>query len=154
MRKMFALAKLVATYLYVGLLPKMPGTWGSIFALPLAWVLYQLGQPIYWIGLLIVTLLGIWASGIYSQRVGKEDPDEVVIDEVAGILTVFLFVKPTPVNLILGLILFRVIDILKPPPVDRLEKLPHGVGIMLDDIAAGILAGLILLAVEKVLNLG
>ena len=146
---MFELARCIATYCYIGLLPKMPGTWGSIFALPLAWVLYKLGNIPYWVAFISITLIGIWASKVYSERVKKEDPDEVVIDEVAGILTVFLFVKPTPLMLVLGLVLFRVIDILKPPPIGWFEKLPHGVGIMVDDLLAGVLTGLILLFVEK-----
>ncbi|HID79437.1 MAG TPA: phosphatidylglycerophosphatase A [Aquifex aeolicus] len=151
---MFAIAKLVATYLYVGLLPKMPGTWGSIFALPLAWFLYQWGITTYLVGLATVTLLGIWASEIYSKSVGNEDPDEVVIDEVAGILTVFLFIKPTPLSWVLGLILFRVVDILKPPPINWVEKIPYGVGIMADDLLAGVLVGVILFAVERIFGFG
>ena len=146
---MFQIAKFISTYFYVGLLPKMPGTWGSIFALPLAWVLYKLGNTAYWFGFLLITLLGVWSSKVYSEAVKKEDPDEVVIDEVAGILTVFLFVKPTPLNLILALILFRVIDITKPPPINYFERIPHGIGIMIDDILAGLLTGLILLGFNK-----
>ncbi len=146
---MFEIARCIATYCYIGLLPKMPGTWGSIFAVPLAWVLYKLGNTPYWVAFIFTTLIGIWASKVYSESVRNEDPDEVVIDEVAGILTVFLFVKPTPLMLVLGLVLFRVIDILKPPPIRWFEKIPHGVGIMIDDILAGILTGLILLFVEK-----
>lgn len=148
---MFRLASLIATYFYIGRLPKMPGTWGSLFALPLAWALYQLGTVPYLLGFLTVSLLGVWASKVYSQRVGKEDPDEVVIDEVAGILAVYLFVKPTPLMLLLGGLLFRVIDITKPPPVNYLERLPHGVGIMADDIAAGVLTGLILYAGQRII---
>ena len=128
----------------------MPGTWGSLFALPLAWALYQMGTIPYLFGFLTVSLLGVWASKVYSERVGKEDPDEVVIDEVAGILAVYLFVKPTPLMLLLGGLLFRVIDITKPPPVNYLERLPHGVGIMADDIAAGLLTGLILYALQRI----
>ena len=146
---MLKLAKCFATYCYIGLLPKMPGTWGSIFAIPLAWTLYQLGKVPYAVAFILVTLLGIWASKVYSESVGNGDPDEVVIDEVAGILTVFFFAKPTPLMLLLGLVLFRVIDILKPPPIGWFEKIPHGVGIMIDDILAGVLTGLILLLVEK-----
>jgi phosphatidylglycerophosphatase A len=66
---------------------------------------------------------------------------------VAGILTVFLIVPPQPWSLIAGFILFRLIDITKPFPIDKLEKLPYGVGIMLDDIAAGAVTGFILYAV-------
>ena len=152
---MFQIAKFISTYFYVGLLPKMPGTWGSIFALPLAWVLYKLGSTTYWVAFLLITLLGVWSSKVYSESVGKEDPDEVVIDEVAGILTVFLLVKPTPLNLLLGLTLFRLIDITKPPPINYFERIPHGVGIMVDDILAGLLTGLILFAFNKFFpNLG
>ena len=149
---MFEIAKFIATYLYIGLLPKMPGTWGSIFALPLAWLLYKMGNIPYWVTFIGLTLLGTWACKVYSERVGKEDPDEVVIDEVVGILAVFLFVKPTPLNLLLGLLLFRVIDILKPPPINYLERIPHGIGIMADDLLAGVLTGVILWAVESFLN--
>ena len=146
---MLKLAKCLATYCYIGLLPKMPGTWGSIFAIPLAWFLYQLGKIPYVVAFILLTLLGIWASKVYSERVGNEDPDEVVIDEVAGILSVFFFVKPDPLTLFLSLILFRIIDIFKPPPIGILEKIPYGVGIMVDDILAGILTGILLLLLER-----
>ena len=146
---MFSFAKCFASYCYVGFLPKAPGTWGSLFALPLAYVLYQLGIVPYAVAFLAITLLGIWSSKVYSERVGEEDPDEVVIDEVVGILAVFFFVKPTPLGLVLAFFLFRFFDILKPPPVNWLERFPHGFGIMLDDIGAGILTGLTLWGIEK-----
>jgi phosphatidylglycerophosphatase A len=146
---MFSFAKCFASYCYVGFLPKAPGTWGSLFALPLAYILYKLGIVPYTVAYLLITFLGIWSSKIYSERVNKEDPDEVVIDEVAGILTVFFFVKPNPYSLVLAFFLFRFFDILKPPPVNWLEKLPHGVGIMLDDIAAGVLTGITLWGLSK-----
>lgn len=151
---MFWFAKLFSTYFYTGLLPKMPGTWGSLFALPLAWFLYNLGITTYLLSYLFVTLLGVWSSKIYSEAVGNEDPDEVVIDEVAGILTVFFLVKPSPLNLILALLLFRLIDITKPPPINYVEKIPHGIGIMADDILAGLLTGFLLLLVNRFLPVG
>jgi len=141
-------SKCIATYCFVGLLPKAPGTWGSIFALPLAWILHKFGFPIYGLVFSLLTILGIWASHIYSQSVGKDDPDEVVIDEVAGILMVYFFIQPTPVNLILGVILFRILDILKPPPIGWFEKLGGGLGIMADDIVAGLITGLILYSLQ------
>jgi phosphatidylglycerophosphatase A len=147
---MFSFAKCFASYCYIGFLPKAPGTWGSLFALPLAYILYKLGLVPYIVAYLVITLLGIWSSKVYSERVNKEDPDEVVIDEVAGILTAFFFVKPTLYSLVLALILFRFFDILKPPPVNWLERLPHGIGIMLDDIAAGVLTGITLLIISKI----
>ncbi|NPB05897.1 MAG: phosphatidylglycerophosphatase A [Aquificae bacterium] len=138
------LAKLLATWFFVGLLPKAPGTWGSAAALPLAWALWKLGPLFYAAFTALLFLLGTWASGLYAERSKKEDPDEVVVDEVVGILTVFFFVQPTPVNLLFGLLLFRFFDVLKPPPVSWFEKLGGGWGIMADDAAAGVLAGLVL----------
>jgi len=148
---LYKLAKCIATYCFVGLLPKMPGTWGSIFALPLAWALYKAGTTWYLVGYNLITALGIISSHLYSKSAGKEDPDEVVIDEVAGILTVFLIVPPEPWSLLAGLILFRLIDILKPFPINKLEKLPYGIGIVVDDIAAGAVAGFVLYAVWRFL---
>jgi phosphatidylglycerophosphatase A len=149
---LFKLSKFFATYLFVGLLPKAPGTWGSFFALPLAWLLYKLGTFWYIVLYDLITALGIVSSYIYSKGVGKEDPDEVVIDEVAGILTVFLIVEPSALNLFLGFLLFRLLDITKPFPINRLEKLPYGVGIMVDDIAAGFLTGLLLWGVDRLIS--
>jgi phosphatidylglycerophosphatase A len=148
---LFKLAKCFATYCYIGLLPKMPGTWGSIFALPLAWLLYKAGTVWYLVAYNLITILGIIASYIYSKEVGKEDPDEVVIDEVAGILTVFLIAPFNLWSAIAGLILFRLIDITKPFPINELEKLPYGVGIMVDDILAGAVAGFLLYAAWRFL---
>jgi len=138
------LHKLIATYFFIGYLPKAPGTWGSLFALPLVWILYKLGIIYLVAALVLITLVGIWASHKTSIELKSEDPDEVVIDEVAGILVTFLFVKPLPVNLFLGFLLFRLIDITKPFPIKFFEKLPYGIGIMVDDIIAGLYSGAIL----------
>jgi len=138
------LHKLIATYFFIGYLPKAPGTWGSLFALPLVWILYKLGIIYLVAALVLITSVGIWASHKTSIELKSEDPDEVVIDEVAGILVTFLFVKPLPVNLFLGFLLFRLIDITKPFPIKFFEKLPYGIGIMVDDIIAGLYSGAIL----------
>ncbi len=143
------LHKLIATYFFAGYLPKAPGTWGSLFALPLVWFLHKLNLTYYVATLLLITSVGIWASYKTSSELGKEDPDEVVIDEVAGILVTFLFVKPTFLSLLLGFILFRLVDITKPFPIKKIEKIPYGVGIMVDDLLAGVYAGLILVLLNK-----
>jgi len=143
------LHKLIATYFFVGYLPKAPGTWGSLFALPLAWFLNKLNLTYYVAILLFITSVGIWASYKTASELGNEDPDEVVIDEVAGILVTFLFVKPTFLSLLLGFILFRLVDITKPFPIKKIEKIPYGVGIMVDDLLAGVYTGLILVLLNK-----
>ena len=87
------------------------------------------------------------AEKIYN----KEDPGEVVIDEVVGYLVTMAFIAPTAVNIVLGFLLFRALDILKPFPCRRLEKIHGGYGIVLDDVAAGVWANLLLVAINNVL---
>jgi phosphatidylglycerophosphatase A len=122
-----------------------PGTYGSVAAMLLWFLAAHLLQPTHlalWtaIAALIVTLIGIPASTIVARESGREDPGHVVIDEVAGQLIALIAVAPDWPHAILSLLLFRVFDILKPPPVRQLERLPTGTGIMLDDVAAGLLA--------------
>jgi phosphatidylglycerophosphatase A len=87
-----------------------------------------------------VTLIGIPASTIVARESGREDPGHVVIDEVAGQLIALIALPSVPGYAALGLFLFRFFDILKPWPIRRLEALPEGTGIMMDDVAAGLLA--------------
>jgi phosphatidylglycerophosphatase A len=96
---------------------------------------------------LIATLIGIPAATQVARSLGKKDPQFVVIDEVAGQLITLIAVPVTWKTFLAGFILFRVFDIVKPPPVRQLEKLPGGTGIVLDDVAAGLYA----LAVMQIL---
>jgi phosphatidylglycerophosphatase A len=96
---------------------------------------------------LIATLIGIPAATQVARSFGKKDPQFVVIDEVAGQLITLIAVPVTWKTFLAGFILFRVFDIVKPPPVRQLEKLPGGTGIVLDDVAAGLYA----LAVMQIL---
>jgi phosphatidylglycerophosphatase A len=101
------------------------------------------------------TFVGIWAAGLMCRESGQQDPSEVVIDEVAGQLFA-LIAAPEPANwkyVLAALILFRTLDILKPPPVNTLERLHGGAGVMLDDVAAGIIACSVLQVVHR-LNVG
>jgi phosphatidylglycerophosphatase A len=88
----------------------------------------------------LVTLIGIPAAGIVARESGREDPGFVVVDEVAGQWIALIGVRPDWAHALLALALFRLFDIWKPWPVRRLEQLPGGWGIMLDDVAAGALA--------------
>ena len=145
----------VATFGGIGFLPLGPGTWASIATAALWWlaarqldpVFLLLGTPV--LGAL-VAVVGTSASTVVARESGKEDPSHVVIDEVAGQLLTFI-AAPTAVNwkyVLAGLILFRALDIIKPPPVRQLEKLPGGLGIMMDDVAAGLIAAAVLLAIH------
>jgi phosphatidylglycerophosphatase A len=141
------LGVLVATFFGVGWAPVVPGTFGSLPGLALAWGLTAAAGP--WAvvaGLVVVVAVGTWAADAAARHLGQSDPGPVVIDEVAGQMLTLLFVPPTWQALTLGFLLFRVLDILKPFPAGALERLPGGVGIMADDLAAAIYGNLLLQA--------
>jgi phosphatidylglycerophosphatase A len=89
---------------------------------------------------LVITLIGIPASTIVAREAGREDPGFVVIDEVAGQWIALIVMRPDWTHAAIALVLFRLFDIWKPWPIRRLEALPEGTGIMMDDVAAGVLA--------------
>jgi phosphatidylglycerophosphatase A len=138
-------ATLVATFLGIGRCKPGPGTWGSAAAVLLCWLLTHLVVP-QWQTLSIVSLaalsiaIGIPAATSISRAYSNKDPQFVVIDEVAGQLIALIAVPLSWKSLLAGFILFRVFDIVKPPPVRQLERLPEGTGIVLDDVGAGIYA--------------
>lgn len=131
---------LLATGLGVGYLPRMPGTWGSVLGLGLAGALAALSWWQYGCVLVTLVLLGIWAAERYRQRVGVDDPQVVVIDEVVGVLLVLWGQPWSWTTVLLGFAAFRLFDIWKPWPVRTLERLPGGIGIVADDLAAGVYA--------------
>lgn len=155
----------VGTFFGAGLLKPGPGTWGSVAA-----TLLWFGGAIYvwrhaalpyeeglvWggfalltiIAVLLATVIGIPAATIVARESGREDPGHVVIDEVAGQWLTLAVARPDWPHALLALGLFRLFDITKPWPIRRLEALPEGWGIMLDDLAAGLLGAVVLLVVE------
>jgi phosphatidylglycerophosphatase A len=140
-------AWVVGTWFGTGLLKPGPGTYGSVAAV-LLWALAVLafhpGRMALAVGTglaaLLVTLVGIPAATIVARESGREDPGFVVVDEVAGQWIALIAVRPDWRYAVLALVLFRLFDIWKPWPIRRLEQLPEGTGIMLDDVAAGVLA--------------
>ncbi len=130
----------VATLGGVGLLPGAPGTWGSVAALPLWWGLSHLGLWIYLGVWLLLVAAGWWAAPRAAELLGGRDHPAVVIDEAAGQLLTLAGVPPSWGTALLGLTLFRLLDILKPWPLKELETLPGGWGVMADDLAAAALA--------------
>jgi len=138
-------AKVTATFFGAGLLKPGPGTWGSV-ATVLLWAAMSWFLPPgirTWATILaavLVTLIGIPAATLVARASGLKDPQFVVIDEVAGQLVTLIAVPLAWKTFLVGLILFRVFDILKPPPVRQLERLPEGTGIVVDDLGAGLYA--------------
>jgi len=137
----------LGTFFGAGLLQPGPGTYGSVAALLLWYAAAHVLQPTFAslaigtaFAALLVTLAGIPASTIVARESGRKDPGMVVVDEVAGQLIALIAVAPDWRHAVISLMLFRLFDILKPPPVRQLERLPEGTGIMMDDVAAGLLA--------------
>ncbi len=147
---------LLATWFGAGLLPKAPGTWGSAAALPFAWVIADWGGALALaLATLAVFCVGCWAADAYVREVGGEDPGPVVIDEVAGQWLTLLVVAPDPLLYMLGFAFFRIADIFKPWPASWADRrLKGGIGIMLDDIFAGIYAAAALYGVHQMINRG
>jgi phosphatidylglycerophosphatase A len=137
----------VATFFGAGLLKPGPGTYGSVAAVLLwayAVLVFHPGRMELEVGTalaaLAATLVGIPAATIVAREAGREDPGFVVIDEVAGQWIALIAVRPDWRHALFALLLFRLFDIWKPWPIRKLEALPGGTGIMLDDVAAGALA--------------
>lgn len=142
---MTRLAVLVATVAGCGYFPIAPGTAGSAAGLVVYLLVWWSGSPLVEAGLIALTFaVGTWAATHAERFFGGIDPGAVVIDEVVGMLVTLAFVSVGWSGAIAGFFLFRVFDVIKPYPADRLEKLHGGVGIMADDVMAGIYANLTL----------
>ena len=138
-------ATLIASYFYVGFIPVIPGTFGSLAAFTLYFALISLNQwRLYVLGVTLICAIGVWAANRVEADSKIVDPSFVVIDEVAGQLITLFLIPFSWIYLLAGFLLFRAFDILKPFPARRAEELPGGWGIMLDDIFAGIYANLFL----------
>ncbi len=135
-------ATFIATFGGAGLLPKAPGSWGSLAALPFGWLILEtLGWQGVLVASLVVALLGWWASQVVLTRTGLKDPGAIVIDEVAGQLLCLAVVQADLWHFAVAFATFRVMDILKPFPANLADrKLCGGFGVMADDIVAGLYA--------------
>ena len=142
----------IATWFGCGLVPKAPGTAGTIGAVPLYLLASRGGRTGVAFTAIAVTLVGVWAASVVARELHKKDPQLVVVDEVAGLLVTMLPVTvPTWRSVAIGFVLFRLLDVVKPWPVRRLESLPAGWGIVLDDVGAGALGALIMIGLQPTL---
>ncbi len=136
---------LLATFFGSGRLPKSPGTWGTLATIPLWYVLAQLHAIPYMVVVLLLCVAAILIAQAYENMTSTHDSKEIVIDEVVGFLITMTWLPLTWQSLIAGFILFRIVDIVKPPPIRQLDqKVKGGVGVVIDDIAAGIVCNIIL----------
>jgi phosphatidylglycerophosphatase A len=143
---------LVATWFGAGLLPVAPGTWGSLAALPLGWIIAdRWGTAGLLLAAAIVFVAGCWASGVVVASSGLKDAPSIVVDEVAAQWLVLAVAPLDGVAYVLGFLLFRIADILKPWPASWADRrVAGGLGVMIDDViaalyAAGLLAALLML---------
>jgi len=139
----------VATFFGAGRLRPGPGTWGSLATVLLWWLLAShlpaaARIPVILILIVVVVAVGIPAATLEERASGRKDPNYIVIDEVAGQLVALIACPMKWQALLAGFILFRGFDVTKPPPVRRLERLPEGTGIMVDDLGAGAYALIVL----------
>ena len=133
------LALFIATCAYVGHVPVAPGTFGSAAGLVLLWAVRVLGSSALEIAVVSVLLvLGVWSATITERISGRIDPGIVVIDEVVGMIVTMVFIPASAFSIVAGFLVFRALDILKPWPARRLERLPGGAGIMADDVMAAV----------------
>ncbi len=136
--------KAFLTFFYSGLLPKMPGTWGSILGAIFGYIIIKyLGFQTLFLLTILITVVAIKEIDKYEREVGIHDSSEIVIDEVAGVWLAFCISGATAIQLVLGLIFFRVFDIWKPSVIGRIDRdIKGGLGVMGDDLIAGVFAGI------------
>jgi len=129
-----------------GLARKAPGTLGTLAAVPVYWLFAQAGTAIYSVLTLVVMVAGVWICGQAAEKLGEHDFGGIVWDEIAGLLITMALVPFSWQALVAGFLLFRLFDIVKPWPIRWADRrVQGGFGIMLDDVLAGVIAGLLLL---------
>jgi phosphatidylglycerophosphatase A len=139
------LATLLATGLGVGLARFAPGTFGALWGLPLAWACGWLPPVAQAAAIVVLFLASVPVCTAAARHLGGKDPGAIVLDEIASLPVVFFMVPADDWNwklALAGFLLHRIFDITKPPPARQLERLPEGLGIMADDFAAAVYAGL------------
>ncbi|HEU5077466.1 MAG TPA: phosphatidylglycerophosphatase A [Polyangiaceae bacterium] len=144
-------SRLIATWFGCGNAPIAPGTVGCLGTLPLHFALKAMGPHVYFVAAVASVAAGVWAAQRSAVALGEKDPQSVVIDEVAGtLISMGLCQGRSLKTQFLALALFRVLDIVKPGIIDTAQRLkPQGVGIMADDVLAGIVAGVLARLVSR-----
>jgi phosphatidylglycerophosphatase A len=142
----------IATCAHVGYVPLAPGTWGSAVGLVIYYVVRrQESIPIELAVIAVVFIIGLWAATEAEHHFGGIDPGPVVIDEVIGMLITLALHPVNVTGAIAGFLIFRVLDVVKPWPARRLELLPGGFGVVLDDVMAGVYGNLMMWGLIRLL---
>jgi phosphatidylglycerophosphatase A len=134
-----------ATLFGIGNIAKAPGTWGTLVTLPFCYLLMQFGSLIYMFITLILTIYAIFAADLYEQQASSHDAKQIVIDESVGILITLVMLPVTWQTFLFGFAAFRLLDIVKPFPISYFDKkVPRGLGVVADDVVAGVLCNILL----------
>lgn len=142
--------QMTATWFGCGKAPFAPGTIGTLGALPLVWAFSYLQPLHYMLGTVIFSIAAIFVAHFHELMSGEHDASEVVIDEVAGFLVTMTWVPFHWIYVLAGFLLFRFFDVLKPFPISYMDrKIKGGVGIVADDLVAGILSNIIMQAIMQ-----
>ena len=144
--------KVITSFFYLGHSPFMPGTMGSLGGL-IVYFLVKNNEVLYGFSILFLFVLGVIFTGEAEKIYKRKDARMIVIDEACGMLLALFFVPTSMFSVILGFFLFRILDILKPPPARRVERLTGSLGIMFDDIIAAIYTNIILQLLIRFLHL-
>lgn len=145
--------KLITSFFYLGHSPFMPGTMGSLGGL-IVYFLVKNNEILYAFSIIFLFVLGIIFSGEAEKIYKRKDASMIVIDEACGMLLALFFVPYSIFSVLLGFFLFRIFDILKPPPAKTMEKLSGSMGVMFDDIIAALYTNLILQIVFRMIKVG
>jgi phosphatidylglycerophosphatase A len=135
----------IATVFGIGYVPVAPGTFGSAAGLAVWWLLPR-SAVAQAIAILAIFILGSWGGNVAERHFGRTDPGQVVVDEVMGMMITLFLIPVGWIGALAGFLLFRVFDVIKPYPANRLEQLHGGVGVMADDAMAAVYANLVLRA--------
>jgi len=147
----------LSTGLFVGKIPVAPGTLGTLVGIIPVLIYWNKGGQYQLLNQISITmavfLIGIWASTVVVETFREKDPEYVVIDEIAGYMVAMIGFEPTWQHLVMAFVIFRFFDILKPPPIKYFERLPSGLGVMADDIVAGIYSWVVMFILVKYFGL-
>ncbi len=142
---MHRFVKLFATGLGAGYSPVAPGTAGTLLAIPLYLILSRIPSPVYEITILAFFFFSTWVSEAAQRYFGRKDDPRIVIDEMVGFLVTMLWLPKAYFSILLGFLLFRIFDILKPFPIRQVDKRCRGgFGVVLDDVLAGLYSNIVL----------
>ncbi|CAB5094034.1 Phosphatidylglycerophosphatase A (EC [Olavius algarvensis associated proteobacterium Delta 3] len=139
------LVLILATGGYVGRIPIASGTFGSLLGIPICFALSKTPWMAAALFVLAFTLASMWVADEAEKALGRKDPGDIVIDEIAGMVISLFALSFTASTVVVGFLMFRVLDIIKPPPIRQAERyFPGGVGVVMDDVMAGAVTNILL----------